>query len=401
MMVIDSQDATVDARSKCGRVSPMNDRRSRLLFVVDEDRDFCTHRLDLARAARRAGFDIVVATHVQRHAKQIEDEGFTLRPIRLRRGVQSPMRDAVALMELIRLYRVEQPDIVHHVALKQVLFGSIAARIAAVPSVVNAITGLGYMFQSGSWRRSCLRSMISPVLRWGLAHPRSAVIFQNPDDRDDLVAARIVHNSRAVIIRGAGVNIEQFSPSPEPAGVPVVVLASRMLRDKGVEEFVKAARMLKDTGFQARCVLVGMVDADNPSSFTDAELQRWQQEGMVEWWGHRDNMAEVFASSHIVVLPSYGEGLPKVLLEAAACARPLIATDVRGCREIVREGESGLLVPAKDPDALAHAILTLVADSALRDRMGRRAREIVVNEYRVERIAGQTIALYHRLLATG
>lgn len=370
----------------------------RLLYVIDEDRDFCSHRLDLARAARDGGFEVLVATHVQRHAKHIRDEGFKLLPIRLRRGVQAPVQDMAALIELVRMYRREKPDIIHHVALKQVLFGSIVARIARVPAIVNAITGLGSMFSSGSSRRARLRSAITPLLRWALARPRSTVILQNRDDCEDLVQRRIVKRSQVVIIRGAGVNVSQFRPSPEPDGVPVMILASRMLFDKGVEEFVQAARVLKGKHVPARCVLVGMVDKENPSAITEGQLRLWEEEGAVEWWGHRDDMANVFASSHAVVLPSYGEGLPKVLLEAASCARPLIATHVRGCVEIVKDGENGLLVPLKDSHALAHAMMTLIQNKALRVRMGARGREIVVKEFTAEQIARETITVYQRLL---
>lgn len=370
----------------------------RLLYVIDEDRDFCSHRLDLARAARDGGFEVLVATHVQHHAKQIKDEGFQLLPIRLRRGVQAPLQDMAALVELIRMYRREKPDIIHHVALKQVLFGAIAARIVRAPAIVNAITGLGYMFSPGSSHRARLRSLITPPLRWALAHPRSAVILQNHDDCEDLVRGRIVKKSQVVIIRGAGVNVSQFRPSPEPDGVPVMILASRMLLDKGVEEFVQAARMLKGKQVPARCVLVGMVDKENPSAITEAQLRQWEEEGAIEWWGHRDDMANVFASSHAVVLPSYGEGLPKVLLEAASCARPLIATHVRGCVEIVRDGENGLLVPLKDPQALAQAMMALIHNKTLRIRMGARGRNIVVNEFTAEQIARETIHVYRGLL---
>jgi glycosyltransferase involved in cell wall biosynthesis len=372
--------------------------KPRLLFLIDEDRDFCSHRFDLARAAQDDGFEVLVATHVQHHGKQIEDEGFKLFPTQLRRGLQSPLHDLSSLIELVRLYRREQPDIVYHVALKQVLFGAIAARIVQVPAMVSAVTGLGYMFCTEARRTRLLRAVIKPALRGALAHPRSMVIFQNDEDCEDFVRAGVVSRSGAVIIRGVGVNVSQFCPSPEPDGVPVVVLASRMLRDKGVGEFVEAARLLKGKGIKARCVLVGMVDNENPSSFTETDLRRWESEGAVEWWGHRDDMADVFASCHVVVLPSYSEGFPKVLLEAAACARPLIATNVRGCREIVRDGENGLLVPSKDPQALAHAVLRLVQDKALRRKMGERGRDIVMNEFRAGQIAAQTIAVCHGLL---
>jgi glycosyltransferase involved in cell wall biosynthesis len=374
-------------------------KKPRLLFLIDEDRDFCTHRLDLGRAAREAGFEVLVATHVQRHAKQIEEEGFKLVPIKLRRGVQSPLRDLAALIELIRLYRREKPEIIHHVALKQVVFGGIAARIVRAPAVVNAITGLGYLVQSEGLRPRLIRSAIKPALRWVLASPRSAVILQNDCDCEELVQAGMVKRSQVVVIRGAGVNVSVFCPSPEPNGVPVVVLAARMLRTKGIGEFVQAARLVKSNGIQVRCVLAGTVDKENPATLSEEELRRWEEDGVVEWWGQVDDMAGVFAQSQVVVLPTYyGEGLPKVLLEAAACGRPLVATRVRGCQEIVRDGENGLLVPPKDPEALALAIVTLLRDSALRSRMGACGRDIVVKEFSAERIAGETIAVYGQLL---
>lgn len=372
----------------------------RLLFVIHDDAFFCSHRLNLGRAARDAGYEVAVATRVQHHAKTIEDAGFTLLPIRLHGGFQSPLRESASLIELVRLYRRELPDIIHHVALKPALFGSIAARIVKAPTVVNAVTGLGYMFQSEGWRRSLVRSAIAPALRWGFAHPRSVAIFQNEDDCENFVGARLVKKSRTAIIRGSGVNVSQFRPTPEPAGIPVVVLASRMLWDKGIGEFVQAARLMKANGVQARFVLVGAGHKENPTNIGDMQLRRWVEEGVVEWWGHRDDMAGVFTASHVVVLPSYGEGLPKVLLEAAACARPLIATNVRGCREIVRDGENGLLVPLKDPQALAQAMTTLLQDRALRDRMGARGREIALKEFRVELVEEATMTLYRRLLGT-
>ncbi len=371
---------------------------SKLLFVVDEDCYFLSHRLDLARAARNAGFEVVVATRVQEHAKPIEDEGFRLIPIRLRRGIQSPLDEGAALIELIRLYRRERPDIIHHVALKPVLFGAIAARLCRVPAVVNAITGLGYMFQSSGWRRRLLRGAITPPLRWALASSCSAVIFQNGEDSQDFLNERLVTDSQAIVIRGAGVNVSQFMPAPEPAGIPVVSLAARMVWDKGVGEFVQAARLLRAKGIKARFVLVGSVDSDNPTSLSEADLMGWEKDGIVEWWGHRENMPDVYAASHVVVLPSYGEGLPKTLLEAAACARPLVATDVRGCREIVRDGENGFLVPVKEAAPLARAIETLLHDRALRAKMGARSRELVEKEFRVELIADATVTVYRRLL---
>jgi glycosyltransferase involved in cell wall biosynthesis len=213
-----------------------------------------------------------------------------------------------------------------------------------------------------------------------------------------LIREAIVQPSQTVVIRGSGINTETFAPSPEPVGEPLVVLASRMLWDKGVGEFVEAARLLKAQGIRARFVLAGMVDEENPAQITERRLRTWQDEGLVEWWGHQDDMRRVLSAAHVVVLPSYREGLPKVLLEAAACARPIVATDVPGCREVVRDGDNGILVPPKDSHALAAAIAKLVQEPALRARMGAQGRALVVKEFSVERIAGETLGLYRELL---
>lgn len=376
----------------------MKSDKPRLLFLVTEDWVFWMHRLDLARAARDAGFEVFVATRVQEHGKRIEDEGLTLLPIRLSRGSTNPFGEWAAVRELIRLYRRIRPDIVHHVALKPVLYGSWAARIASVPAVVNTFNGLGYVFIAGGWRASLRRSLIGAALRFVLARPRLKIIFQNQDDYDLMVQAGIVNPAQAQIIRGSGVDTAKFVPSPEPEGIPLVVLASRLLVDKGVYEFVEASRLLKKGSVPYRCVLAGMVDRENPAHIPEGQLLAWHKEGVVEWWGHRENMPELLASAHVVVLPSYREGFPRVLLEAAACARPIVATDVPGCREIVRDQENGFLVPPRNAQALFTAISLLVQDPALRARMGRCGREMVVRNFSSQRIVGETISVYRTLL---
>lgn len=368
----------------------------RLLLIIADDYYFCSHRLHLAHAARRAGYDVAVATRVQHHGKIIEDEGFRLYPIRLRRGFQSPIQDLAALWELVQICRREQPDIVHHVDLKMVLFGGIASRLVGVPSRIHAITGLGHLFHDRSPRTTVLRTLLVPILRWAVGTRRSTMIFQNDEDRHDLSHAGVTRRTQWALIRGAGVDTAYFRPSPEAEGEPVAILPARMLRDKGVLEFVEAARRLKADGVRLRCALVGAVDDLNPSGLTEDHLRDWVREGVVECWGHCDDMARVYAAAHIVVLPSYHEGLPKVLLEGAASGRPLIATRIRGCREVVREGDNGLLVPVRDPEALAAALKTLAEDRALRLRMGARSRELAVREFSQERIADETLALYRR-----
>jgi glycosyltransferase involved in cell wall biosynthesis len=371
----------------------------RILFVIDDDSYFYSHRLELARAARQAGYEILVATHVEHHAARIEKEGFKLIPIRFRRGMQQPMHELAMFLELVRLYRRERPDIVHHVSVKLVAYGSVAARIAGVPAVVNAFTGLGYTFTAETRRARLIRSVLIRILKFGLAHPHSIAIFQNESDGEDLVRAGLMTRSHAVIIRGAGVNVSEFTLQPEPEGVPIVLLASRMLWDKGVGDFVNAVQLLKQQGVKLRGVLAGAVDPDSLTAICTEQLVSWEKEGLVEWWGYREDMNSVYGAAHVVALPTYyGEGLPKVLLEAAACGKPLVATRTRGCTDIVRDGQNGLLIPPKNPHALAAALVTLLRDGALRAQMGARGREIVVSEFTAQKTAMETLEVYRRLL---
>lgn len=373
-------------------------RRPRLLFLVTEDWYFWSHRVDLARVAQDEGFEVLVATRVRNHGERIRRAGFRLVPLRtLRRGAPGA-RDMAAVAEILCLYWRARPDIVHHVALKPVVYGSWAARLARVPGVVNAIAGLGSAFIGNSTGSPPLHVAARHSLRFAFAVLRSTAIFQNHDDWEYFTRTGILGKSRAVVIRGSGVNTNLFMVSPEPAGVPLVLLPARMLWDKGVGEFVEAARILSAQRIHARCVLVGMIDAENPSAIPEARIRAWQHEGVVEWWGHREDMPRTLAAANVIVLPTYREGLPKVLLEASASGRVIVATDVPGCREIVRHGVNGSLVPPHDPRALAEAITLLVRNPALRAEAGRRGREIVEREFSVARIAGETLAVYRRLL---
>jgi len=373
--------------------------RGKLLFLVTEDWYFYSHRLPPARAAQAAGYEVVVATRVEHRGADIEAEGFKLIPIGLRRRSRNPFREMAAIAEIVRIYRQEQPDIVHHVAIKPVLYGSLAAMVVRRPAVVNALAGMGFLFTSGGRLAALLRAAVSQVFRVLLNASRNVLILQNPDDQALLVSGGLVASSRVRLIRGSGVDIQRFHPLPEPDGPPLVMLASRMLWDKGVGEFVAAAGALRARGAVARFVLVGDGDADNPASIPEIQLKAWHESGVVECWGRCDDMPAAFARSHIVCLPSYREGLPKVLLEAAACARPLVATDAPGCREIVRHGENGLLVPLRDAVGLADAIEKLLNDPALRLRMGAKGRQMVESEFSETEVARQTLAVYREVHA--
>jgi glycosyltransferase involved in cell wall biosynthesis len=332
------------------------------------------------------------------HGGQITAEGLKLLPLKLSRGSKNIIKELVAFFEIVRIYTREKPNLVHHVGLKPILYGSLAARLANVCAVVNAFAGLGFVYTGTRWHHRILRSVVSLLLRMALALPRATTICQNPDDIAILLSYGVARASDSLVIRGSGVDPAIFSPVPEMGGEPVVLLAARMLWDKGIREFVEAARIIKGRGIHARFVLAGRLDPSNPTSVTGDRLRSWQEEGHVEWWGQREDMPVVLAQAHIVVLPSYREGLPKVLLEAAACERAIVATDVPGCREIVRNGDNGLLIPAKDPAALAEGIVTLLQNPELRRRMGMRGRQLVLNEFTVEHVAARVIQVYHTAL---
>lgn len=372
--------------------------KPRLLFLVTEDWYFWSHRLELAKTARDAGMEVFVATHVNDHGARIRGEGFTLFPIRLRRSSRHPWREVASILELVRLYRRVKPDLVHHVAMKPMLYGSIAAHLTNVPVVVNAFAGLGYAFTVGNRGMRSIGTVVGCMLRQALRLPKSVVLFQNEDDREEMIRHRIVRANQTRVIRGAGIDTNLFISSPFPEGVPVVLLASRLLWDKGVGEFIEAARLLKQRGVKARFVLAGHVDEENPARISALQVRKWQMEGVVEWWGQRDDMPKVLASASLVVLPSYREGLPKVLLEAAACGRPIIGADVPGCREIVRDGVNGVLVPPQNVEALAKAIASLLENQDLCTRMGQRGREMVLGEFAISKIASETLDLYRELL---
>jgi len=373
-------------------------KRLKLLFLVTEDWYFCSHRLHLAVAAKMAGYDVSVATRVSKHKTIIEEAGIQLFPLQMSRSSMRLGKEICTLKELIRVYRQVRPDIVHHVALKPVLYGSIVARFTRVPHVVNALAGLGFVFSSNKAMAKILRPWLRISFRVLLNSKGSRIIVQNSDDQYMLVASQTVSPKRITMIRSSGVDIHHFTPLPEPKNGPIVfTLVGRMLRDKGIFEFVEAARILHHHGAKFRAVLVGKPDAENPAAIPEAQLHAWQNSGCVEWWGHRDDILQVWKQSHVAVLPSYREGLPKSLLEAAACARPIIATDVPGCREIVQQGKNGLLVPACNAAELADAMCKLLHDVDLRKRMGQAGSSMVKRHFSEQCVADQTLRLYREL----
>jgi glycosyltransferase involved in cell wall biosynthesis len=370
----------------------------RLLIVVNVPWFFVMHRLPIALMARERGADVHIACGEGEGAEDIISLGLPFHRLPLTRRAMAPVRDLRTICSLSRLYKQLRPDVVHHVTLKPVIYGSIAARLAGVPAVVNAFAGLGYTFSSRSLLGRLRQGATQRLLAGALRLPKQAVVFENNDDRLLLSEAGAVPAERAVVISGVGVDTAEYPLAMEPPGPVRVLLASRMLREKGVEYFVAAARKLKSDGSSARFVLVGTPDPHNPGSLTEEQLRAWHDEGVVEWQGFRRDMPRVLQEAHVVCLPTYyREGVPRILMEAASCGRPLVATNTPGCRDIVQDGVNGLLVAPHDVEGLTQALRRLVDDQNLRVRFGQASRALVERQFALPTVLDQFWRLYSQL----
>jgi len=375
--------------AECGTVPP------RLLYVVTEDWAFLSHRLPMARAARDAGFEVHVATRVRNGAAAIKAEGFILHPVAFARGSLSPLATTRTILALRRLHRATKPDITHHVALQAAVLGMMAT-LGRRCGCVNAFIGLGYSFTSTTLKARLVRRLIGLVLRLLVDRDGSVALVQNPDDREALLSLGIAEH-RIVLIAGSGVDVKRLTPLPEPDGPVTFGFVGRLLADKGVHTLLAAHRLLRAQGSNARLLIAGTPDPANPASVTEAEAKSWNNEPGVTWLGQVQDIAGLWARAQIAVLPSRREGLPLSLLEAAACGRAMIASDVPGCREIVVHDQTGVLVPVDDPPALAAAMTRLAEHPDLRIRYATAARNLVVKKFRTDIIGQQTVELYRRL----
>ena len=372
----------------------------RLLIVVNTLGFFLSHRLAIAIAARDSGYEVHVAgTEAGTDIDVIEGHGFTAHRLPLARSSLSPFRELASVRTLHDLYRRLRPSIVHHVTIKPVLYGTMVARMARVPAVVNAIAGLGHVFVDepglkGAAGQFAIRQAYRRILR----HPNMRIIFQNADDQTLFRASEIGRSDQYRLISGSGVELDLFRSTPESPAPLLVILPARMLYAKGVGDFVSAAAMLRNEGSTARFALVGDCDPGNPSSVPREVITKWVETGVVEWWGYRSDMQEVMRQSHVVCLPSYyREGLPKALIEAASSSRPIVTTDTPGCRDVVSHGENGFLVPPRDVPALADALRTLLADADLRQKMGRCGRSRAEDQFSIQSIVKEHLDLYQEL----
>jgi glycosyltransferase involved in cell wall biosynthesis len=377
-----------------------------LLFVVNESYFFLTHRLALAKAAQQAGYEVHVAApadHVWApddfSVEELRSAGFQIHEIPLSRRGMNPLQDLVTLVALIRLFCRLKPDVLHLLTIKPVIYGGIAARIAGVKAVVSTITGLGQVFIAKGLPASVLRWLVIRLYRLATNQKNAQVIVQNRGDRNTIIATGAVVPDKIHLIRGSGVAVNTFSYSPDEAVSPTVILPSRLIWEKGVGVFANAARILKEQGIMARFALVGDTQSSNPRAVPAATIDDWVASGILEWWGRRKDMPEVYKEASIVCLPSmYGEGVPKVLIEAAASGRAIVTADIPGCTEIVDDGVNGLVVPANDAEALAAALKRLIENVGERLAMGQRGREIVVSGFSEEQVIGETLGVYEKAL---
>ena len=370
----------------------------RVLIVVNVDWFFLSHRLPVALGALQAGYEVHVATTLTQSAAVLEADGFVVHPLAVDRSGAGFSGLFKLFANLLRLFWAVRPDVLHLVTIKPVLVGGLAARCSPVRGVVYAISGLGHVFVAEGFFGRLRRLLVGVWYRLVLGARNMRIIFQNPDDRSMIASVAHLVPQQVVMIPGSGVDLSQYPAMPLPQGGAVVVMAARLLTTKGVREYVAAARQLRNQGLDARFWLVGEPDPANPASVTPNELQAWRQEAAVELLGHRTDIAQLMAQAHVVVLPSYREGLPKVLIEAAACGRAVITTDVSGCRDAVEAGVTAVLVPPKNAQALAEAIRQLLQNRTVCAAMGQAGRLHAERLFDVRAVVAVHLEIYRALV---
>jgi len=369
----------------------------KVLLVSNTSWYLYNFRLPLANALREKGDEVVLVSPVDKYVNKLVDLGFKHLKLTMKRGGVNPVRDLLLLGQLFRIYKNEKPDLVHHFTSKCVLYGSLAAKMAGMIKVVNSITGMGYVFSGDGIKQRFLQPIVLALYK--ICLQGTQVIFQNEDDEKEFKQIGMFDVDNLHIIRSSGVDLKLFHPDIKPEGIPIIILAARMLRDKGVFEFVEAARILKERKINSRMVLVGEPDPENPSSIPVGQLKAWAESNMIEWWGWKDDMVSVYSEANIVCLPSYREGLPKSLIEAAASSLPIVTTDTYGCRDVVGDGVNGYLVPVGDSTKLADALQKLIQNPGLRQKMGVLGRKMVERDYDLESVIHETLNVYGLMTA--
>jgi len=355
----------------------------KIVILASTSWNLYNSRLDLVKELCEHQHDIILLAPQDEYSQLLIDEGYQWVDLPLEPRGEKIFQELATIVRLIMYYRKTKPDLVNHYTPKGVIYGSIAAKLAGIEKIVNTITGLGYVYSGNASK--VLKRMVTFLYRISLKN--TTTIFQNPDNRDFFCQTGIVSETNSHLVRGSGIDMKRFQPTSEPENDQVVILPARFVEEKGIRTFVTAAEIVKSKQIPIRFVLVGKIFEDHPTSIKQEELTGWVSAEIVEWWGWHTEMEKIYPLTNVVCLPTYyQEGIPKALIEAAACGRPLIATNVPGCREIVQEGVNGFLIPPRDPAALAEAVVKLMSDRKLRETMGERGREVVISNYSMETI---------------
>lgn len=370
----------------------------KLLFIVNVDWFFISHRLPIALAAIENGYEVHLACGITDRKSELEALGIVVHPLSISRSGTSLLKELNVIKEMNAVVKQLSPDVVHLVTIKGAVYGGLVTRFKNIKVRVTSISGLGFVFIDKGVKARILRFLVTKLYRIALNSPNTKVIFQNENDKSIFIENNIIKPEQSLIIRGSGVDLETYKYLPEPTGEKVIMFLARLLKDKGLVEFCDAAIALKKSGFQGRFVLVGDIDLHNPNSITQSELDHYIKVGAVEHWGFSNKVAETIAKSHIMVLPSYREGLPKSLIEAAACGRVVITTDVPGCRDAITPNVTGILIQLKSSEAIADAVLFLCKNNEMRIEMGRKGRELAEMCFDIEGVIDTHLNLYKEAL---
>lgn len=371
----------------------------KICLVANYDWVIYNFRLPLVDFLIEQGLEVILICPPGEYSDRFLEGGYQWEPWTLNRRSTAPWRELTSIQDLVRIYRSLKPDLVHHITIKPIFYGSLAAKRAGIPRVINNFTGLGYLFSEAK-SAAFLRFLVLPVLRAVLPDQRNHTVLLNENDLQQLKKYHLIDPSQTIIIPGDGVDLARFSPPDENelrSEPPIVIMAARLLWDKGVAEYVEAARLVKDSDKSIRFLLAGEPDPGNPSCIPDHVLEEWRLEGMVELLGHREDMPDILRNATAAVLPSYHEGLPMFLLEAAASGLPLIASDIPGNRLVVKDMLNGILIPLKNSQALAQAISQILNEKSNRIKMGQESRLLVEKKFSLEVVLEEFRNLYHKI----
>lgn len=366
----------------------------KLLYIVNVDWFFISHRLPIALALIKNGYEIHIACGITDRKNELESLGIIVHPLSISRSGTHFFKELKVINEINTVVNEIKPDVVHLVTIKGAIYGGLVTRYKNIKNRIVSISGLGFVFIDEGIKARLIRFIVTKLYRLALTTSNTKVIFQNDNDKNIFIENKIINYKQCVLIKGSGIDLNAYKLLPEPQGKKVIMFLARLLKDKGLIEFCEAALNLKKSGFTGRFVLVGDIDLGNPNSITQIELNNYINSGVVEHWGFLSNIPEVISKSHIMVLPSYREGLPKSLIEAAACGRAVITTDVPGCRDAIIPNVTGVLVPAKSSEAIANAILTLYNDDNMRIKMGKEGRKFAESSFNIKDVINTHIKLY-------